>query len=450
MSDEAKRLVSTVALHRGQMQLMMSKAPITEVIGGIRSGKSQGGSLWSIKQAIENPCKEDQCHAVASPSFPMSLVPVQKLFAWLYDKKVFPVSPLIKYYKRDRIFELKSASGDPTRIKVFSMHEPDTARGWAWRSMWYDEGAYGSEYSWQVAQGRLADTSGPALITTSPAGYNWCHEEYRKARKEHQENVPIEQRTRRVIHFTSLENPWVRNEPGLQRLITSYDETTYQQEVLARFIKQSGLVYYPFNLMRNAKHHQFDPNREVWVGQDFNVNPMASVLGQPFVTKDGQPGVHWFYERKAQNSDTFALIKFLNRFCETNNIDREKLRIFPDASSRARSTSGKSDFRLLREARYSVDAPLANPFVRDRINTVNSLIMGRGSPYPRLLVDPRCVNLIEAFEKQSWDTDVDPPQPSKVGGFDHILDALGYACWRKLPLRGRMSLGGVPETRRAA
>lgn len=441
--------MSTVTLHKGQVQLMTSTAPITVVIGGIRSGKSHGGSLWSIKKAIEQPCKDDQCHAVASPSFPMSLVPVQKIFSWLYDKNVFPESPLKKFYKRDRIFELKSVTGDPTRIKVFSMHEPDSARGWAWKSLWYDEGAYGTEYSWEVSQGRLADSSGPAIITTSPAGYNWVHEEYRKARKEFEAGVDVAKRVHRVVHFTSLDNIFIKDRSGLDRLIASYDEQTYQQEVLARFIKQSGLVYYPFGLVRNVAHHNFDPNREVWVGQDFNVNPMASVLGQPFNTKDGKPGVHWFYERRVPNSDTFALIKFLNQFCETNRVSRERIIIFPDASSRARSTSGKSDFRLLREAGYRVDAPLANPFVRDRVNTVNSLLMGRGSPYPRLLVDPRCVNLIEAMEKQSWDTEVDPPQPSKVGGFDHIMDALGYACWRKLPLRGKMSLGGIPETRAA-
>lgn len=396
------------------------------------------------------PCKEDQCHAVCSPTFPMSLVPVQKLFGFLYDKSIFPRSPLKKYYKRDRIFELHSITGEPTRLKIFSMHEPDACRGWAFRSVWYDEGAYGSEYSWQVVQGRLADTSGPALITTSPAGYNWVHDEYRKAQAEKLAGIALDKRVRRVVHFTSLENTFIQDKAGLERLIQSYDEQTYQQEVLARFIKQSGLVYYPFARSRNCLTHVFNPKGEVWVGQDFNVNPMASIIGQPFTNRDGNTGVHWFYERRAPNSDTFALVKFLNKFCEQNHVDKSRITIFPDASSRARSTSGKSDFRILRDANFRVDAPLANPFVRDRVNTVNSLLMGRGTAYPRLLVDPRCVNLIEAMEKQTWDVNVDPPQPSKTGGFDHILDALGYACWRKLPLRGRMSLGGIPETRRAA
>lgn len=429
---------------------MAMNAPVELVIGGIRSGKSHGGAMKQGIRAIQNPCNEDQCHAVASPSFPMSLVPIQKLFAFFYDKSIFPVSPLKKFYKRDKIFELRSVTGMPTRIKVFSMENPDSCRGWAFKSLWYDEGAYGSEYSWKVCQGRLADTSGPALITTSPAGYNWVHEEYRKAKKEHENLVPIDKRTVRVVHFTSLENTFIEDWAGFNRLIASYDEQTYQQEVLARFIKASGLVYYPFSTMRNLAPHQLDPKREIWVGQDFNVNPMATVMGQPFKTKAGHDAVHWFQERRAHNSDTFALIKYLNAFCEQNRVNKAQLVVYPDASSRARSTSGKSDFRLLRDAGFRVDAPLANPFIRDRVNTVNSLLMGRGTPYPRLLVDPRCVNLIEAMEKQNWDTGVDPPVPSKVGGFDHIMDALGYACWRKLPLRGKMSIGGVPETRIAA
>ncbi len=78
--------------------------------------------------------------------------------------------------------------------------------------------------------------------------------------------------------------------------------------------------------------------------------------------------------------------------------------------------------------------------------TMNSLINPRGCAYPLMTWDPRCVNSIESLEKQSYD-DSDPPMPDKSLGFDHMMDATGYVAWRKLPLRGQMSLGGVPQTR---
>ncbi len=318
-------MAGVINLHAGQLRALQSQAPITLVVGGIRAGKTHGGALITILRALDKPCRVDECHAIGSPTYPMSAVPVDKIFALLYDKSIFPVCPLIKYYKRDRVFLLRCRRGGTTKIHIFSMHEPNRLRGFKILSFWYDEGAYGTEESWRIAQGRVADTNGPVLVTTTPAGYNWVYGIYEKAVDEKRRGVPLLKRVHRVIHFTSLQNTFIENWDGFNRLLESYDEQTYNQEVLARFVKAAGLVYYTFSRHRNLVSRAWNPQAPIWVGQDFNVSKMASAIGQPFTTPDGQKGVHFHYERLAPNSDTFGLIRFLEKFCAERGVTNRKL-----------------------------------------------------------------------------------------------------------------------------
>lgn len=440
--------MGSLILHPKQLSGLQAQNPVLLLVGGIRAGKTHLGAVKTVVNAIDHPCAADEYHAVVSPTYPMSAVPIEKIFSILYDRTIFPECPLIEYSRKDRVFTLRARNG-VTRIRVFSMHEPNRIRGFKIKSIWYDKNNYNSLKSWKVLQGRVADTAGHIWITTTPAGYNWVYDLYAAAQEEKSRGIPLQDRTHRVIHFTSLENPFIKDKSGFDRLLSSYDEVTYQQEVMARFIKATGLVYYPFSRQRNVVKGEINPKLPLWIGQDFNVGMMATSIAQP-ITVNGKMGAHILHERLTPNSNTEALITFLHRFTQIHGIPRAHVTICPDASGKARSTSGKSDYELLRSAGYTIDAPMANPFVRDRVNNVCSLLAPREHPSsPRLLVDPSCVRHIESFEKQSYDKG-DPPMPDKKLGFDHIMDAVGYFTWRKLPLRGRLSLGGVPQTRRAA
>lgn len=422
-------------LHPAQYAGLMATAPILLMIGGIRSGKTTGGAAKMITHALQHPTLPDEYHAIVSPTFPMSLVPVDKMFAMLYDRTIFPVCPLVEYKRKDRVFVLRALDGGISQIKVFSMHQPNYIRGFKILSIWYDEGSYGTLESWNILQGRVADTSGPIWVTATPAGYNWVYDIFQKALLEKRAGIPLHERTHRALQFTSLQNPFIQDMAGFNRLISSYDELTYQQEVLARFIRAVGLVYYAFHQSRNLVEGTIDPSLPLWVGQDFNVAKMASTIAQPFINEKGERGAHIKYERLAPDSNTEQLIGFLDKFTKAAGISKEKVEICPDASGKARSTSGRSDFQLLRAAGYRVNAPESNPFIRDRINNVNSLFAPRLTPqYPRLVVDPRCVHHIETYEKQTY-ADSDPPLPDKKSGLDHIGDSCGYLVTRKLPIR---------------
>lgn len=413
---------------------IIAGCPITLVIAGIRGGKTHVGALAMILNAIEHPCQEDEHHLVSSPTYQMSKVPVEKIFKLLYDKTIFPVCPLVRFVRSERMFILAAKDGGVTRITIRSLHEPDRIRGMKCLSAWLDEAAYISRYAWEVVLGRVADTNGPIWITTTPAGYNWVFDLYEKARLEQRNKLPVSLRSVRVIHFTSLENTFNKKQ-GFLRLVEGYDPRTYSQEVGARFVKGRGLIYYPFTRSVHVRPRKVDPRLPLLIGQDFNVDPMASIFFQPFKTPDGKQGLHGVHERLQPDSDTHGLVLYLNDYCARHKIPIKNVTIYPDASGKARSTSGKSDFVILRAAGYRVDAPAKNPMVKDRINTVNGLLRPLRSKHSRLFFDESCQDSIETLEKQIWKPESDPPVPDKEHGFDHMADAIGYPCWRRFPLR---------------
>lgn len=426
-----------LTLSAPQLQLYESDALITLGIAGIRGGKTHVGAFKSLDYALAHPCGEDEFHAVGSPTYQMSKVPIEKMFRLLYDKTLFPICPLVKFVKSERTFILACEDGRTTKIIIRSLHDPDRWRGLKLLSGWLDEGAYISKYAWDIVQGRLADSNGPCWITTTPAGYNWVFDLYDDARHG---NKDI-----RVIHWPSTANIFA-SQIGLAGLIGRFDPRTYQQEVQGKFVRGSGIVYYTFQRTHHLKPGKFDKNKPLYVGQDFNVNPMCSVFSQPFTTQDGHEGAHVLWSRRVENSDTFALVNYLDQFCRSNFYPKSKVIIYADAAGKARSTAGKSDFRILRESGYRVDAPASNPLIKDRVNCVNGLFAPIESRFPRLLVDPECREFIQGLEKQVWDPESDPPVPDKTMGYDHMNDGFGYMCWRRWPLKARTTLPG----RRAA
>lgn len=440
-----------VTLTAKQAAFFLSESKVSLALAGIRGGKTHAGALKTIFYALGHPCAEDEVHLVCSPTYLMSKVPVHKIFKLLYDEEIFPVCPLVGYSKGTRTFTLACEGGEVAYVQVVSLHDPDKVRGIKALSCWMDEGAYVSKDAWEILLGRLADVDGPAWITTTPDGHNWVYDEvYLRAVEEARAGVPAWAREYRVFHWASTENTYVPA-ANFEKLSAQFDPLTYKQEVGGLFVRRSGVVYYPFSRERHVGVYRVDPALPVYVGQDFNVDHMASSISQPRRSRMGLPGLAVVDEREARDSDTYKLAAWMAGWCERHRVKREQVVFYPDASGAARSTSGRSDHRILREASFRVDSPKANPRVKDRVNAVNGLLCPArgGVAHPRLVVDEHCVRHVECFEKQAWDTQKDPPEPDKENGYDHMLDACGYKVWRKFPIRASIAVGHT-QRRRAA
>lgn len=455
-------VAATFAIHPPQRDLLFPAihptGPRTIIArAGIRGGKTEVGALATVLQAINDPTAEDECHAVTSPTFAMSkLGPEPKLLKVFFNRELFPVSPLVRHAKSERAFYVKNRVGTLSRIRIFSGEDPDRWRGDKWRSWWPDEGAYLTSYARDVGIGRLADTNGRMLVTTTPDGRNWLsefsdectNEETRWVVRPGPDGVPARMpyTVRRSpdgkvleVRWSSLANPFVPMD-GFEQLKARYDDDTYRQEVLAEYVAKSGRVYREFEREKHVVEMPVPAGR-VFIGADFNVERMAWVFGfETQVSRDGKPGLHVFGEQEIRDADTRKAAVAALRFLQERGIPRDRVTIHPDASGKKRQTAGsdtaRSDLHILREFGFRVEAGSSNPPIKDRVNCVNGLFA-----HSRLTISPRCPLTIEAVEKQPWDTGSDPVVPEKDGVLDNRTDALGYLCWARYPLRRPTIIG---------
>jgi len=80
---------------------------------------------------------------------------------------------------------------------------------------------------------------------------------------------------------------------------------------------------------------------------------------------------------------------------------------------------------------FSSMALKSNPFIKDRVATVNALLQN-GKGERRLAIHASCTRLIECLELQSYDEKTG--DPDKQNGYDHHVDALGYLIFREFNL----------------
>jgi hypothetical protein len=111
--------------------------------------------------------------------------------------------------------------------------------------------------------------------------------------------------------------------------------------------------------------------------------------------------------------------------------------VYGDATGDSRhSSADRTDWhivqeffgRLTGEYRAHFNIPSQNPSAKGRVNAVNAMVCSH-SGQRRLLVDPKCRELIKDFERVCWksdphgnlQTDLDKSDPMRT----HVSDAMG-------------------------
>jgi hypothetical protein len=185
-------------------------------------------------------------------------------------------------------------------------------------------------------------------------------------------------------------------------------------------------VYPEFSRDLNASTISEPSERDtLFLGLDLNVDRcwLAVCVQQ-------SDGVHVIAEHIAR--DTPAVIECIRQHYQPW-VDHGQLIVCPDASSQSRSTknAGISDFGLLKQAGIRMQVQGSNPFIRDRVLALNSLILNAKGER-RLFVHPSCKGMLKGLEQQPYDQDTQQPEKGD-GGPDDLsgqMDALGYAIWQ--------------------
>lgn len=160
------------------------------------------------------------------------------------------------------------------------------------------------------------------------------------------------------------------------------------------------------------------------VGLDFNVLKMAAII---YVIRGGRPRAVAELTGVRDTPEMARLLKERYRDKGHNVV------IYPDASGRATSSksASESDLSILRAAGFLVRVGTTNPAVKDRVSSVNALILNDQGER-RLLVNTHlCPVYTEALEQQPYDKN---GEPDKTTGHDHPNDAGGYPLVNLWPI----------------
>lgn len=252
---------------------------------------------------------------------------------------------------------------------------------------------------------------------TTPEGFRFVYERWVRNKADGYE----------IIQAPTYSNPYLPAD-YVDSLRASYPAELIAAYIEGRFVNlTSGTVYNAYDREANRSGETLRANEPLHIGQDFNVNDMASVV---CVQRDN--GWHAVGELLGLR-DTPHLIETLR-----NKYEGHAVYIYPDASGESRKTvnASASDIGLLRQAGFKVRAPRSNPRVKDRILALNT-----GFSKARLWVnDAACPRLSEALEQQAYDKN---GEPDKTTGHDHENDALGYFAHWTMPVQKPVVLPGV-------
>lgn len=306
---------------------------------------------------------------------------------------------------------------------LYSAEEPDQLRGFSGDTAWLDEfGKYKNPREvWDNLQFGMREASidqPRVCITTTPRPLPILEE--------------IEAKPDTVTVFgSSYENRANLAPTWFEKTLAAYEGTRLgRQEIHGeRLDDVEGAVYSSFSKqifpLGNIDPTVVDTGGEILVGQDFNVNPMASVIAVRVVDE-----CHVLDALEVKTSNTEEVAEELKR-----RYPNRRIVMCPDPAGKQRHTNapvGVTDFTILQRAGFQVRAPDAAPAIVDRINNTQAMLCAGKPPRRRLRIHPRAVPLIRAYKGLTYKegTSIRDTSTESKAMF-HILDACDYLLWQE-------------------
>ncbi len=393
-----------------QHQVFDNHTRFRVLIAGRRFGKTHLACVELLIAAAQDP----GCDVwYLGPTLKQS-----KRGAWRKFKSIVPRELIATRNESDLFLELVNGS----RITVLGRNDPDNLRGEGLRRVVNDEfcvqqeGDKGLETWESVIRPMLSDTGGDALFISTPKGHNWGYDLYLRGQDSSYKEWDSWQ-------FTTLNGGRVP-QAIIDEDKRDMDPRRFRQEYEASFESPIGRVYDNFDRYTHvSKEPLKDLGGTLYIGQDFNVHPMASVVAQRVVDQ-----CHVLDALEIPASHTEEIAKEMARRYPDRDI------VFcPDPTGRARKTSagGKTDFSILQAAGFRINAPSSAPHIPDRVNNVQRNLLAADGTV-RIQIDPKAKCLIRALDGQVYKEGTSIPD--KTAGFDHINDAFGYLLWAEFNL----------------
>jgi hypothetical protein len=393
-------------LNPGQQEVVASEARFKVVIAGRRWGKT----FLSIRELARIARQPNRRVWYIAPTYRQS-----KQIVWDPLKyRLLDLGWVERINESDLTISLKNGS----KISLRGADNPDSLRGVGLDGIVMDEFAMIDEKAWtEVLRATLSDRQGTAMFISTPQGQaNWAYDLY-------QRGIDPNEHQWESFSYTTLSGGNVPPEE-IEAARRDLDARTFRQEYEATWEQYANRIFYAFDRAHNVQPFKGDTPAIVYVGMDFNIDPMSMVIFH----REGNH-VHIIDEIEMYSSNTQEAVAELQQ-----RYAKSRIWVYPDPACRQRKTSagGATDLTILQNAGFVVKCPNSHNPVRDGINAVNSKLCNSLGERT-LLVDPKCKKTIECLEKHVYKEGT--VQPDKDSGYDHMSDAVRYAVDYMFPVR---------------
>lgn len=245
-------------------------------------------------------------------------------------------------------------------------------------------------------------------VFTTPEGFKFVYDRWKKEPFVGHE----------MIQASTMSNPYLPDD-YVQTLRDSYPEQLIEAYLNGEFVNlTTGTIYTEFNRVKHNTDVVWNKREPVHIGLDFNVCNMSAIIS---VIRDGKC---YDQDEITGGYDTPSMIESIKERYQNCQIN-----IYPDASGKNRNAQGasKSSIQLLQQAGFNVWAKNKNPFVKDRILSVN-VSFKKGIHFVNV---DRCTVHAANLEQQVYNQ---AGEPDKTAGNDHTNDAGGYLIHYKFPV----------------
>ena len=220
-----------------------------------------------------------------------------------------------------------------------------------------------------------------------------------------------------VIKASTYDNHYLPADYA-EQLTRQYDPVMVDAYLNGEFVSlNQNKVYHQFDRRKHHTDRTIKPGERLHVGIDFNIGGCCAVV---CVIDGAKPiAVDEFVAHDTQDFCT-RLAKY----------DGNKIIVYPDASGKAgRTNAAVSDLDIIEQNGFRVDAPRANPAIRDRVNSVNGLLAHSNFG----INCNACPELTDALEVQGY-LKGEPEKFDSHPAVDDWNDSLGYFIHRKFPI----------------
>lgn len=389
-------------------------------VAGFGSGKTWVGCAGLCKHSLEHP-------RINAGYFAPTFGQIRDIFYPTMEEVAFDWGLHTKVNESNREVHVFCGHSYRTTVICRSMDDPGKIVGFKIGKGLVDEldvmGLQQAQTAWRKIIARMRQKA-PGLnngidVTTTPEGFRFVYQQWVKALREKPELVSLYG----MVQASTYENAANLPDDYIESLRASYPPQLISAYLRGQFVNlASGSVYPNFDRRLNHTPEAIKKGEALSVGMDFNVLNMTAVVS---VVRDDKP---LSLMELTKVRDTPAMARLLKQRFEGHSIT-----VYPDASGGNTSSkdASESDLSILRSAGFTIRANPANPAVKDRVNSVNAMLLNDAGERRWLINTDACPVLTEALEQQAYDAN---GEPDKSTGHDHPNDASGYFIVHRWPL----------------